>query len=193
MNPNEDLWAFSLRVYAGDGVASACLWLQDHRDVDVNVLLYCCWLGGRGVTLDNQSIAMARQVVAPWAQAVVQQLRTTRRWIKEQLLAGDGQADPDYVALRESIKAAELEAERLQQRMLAQLPMPTVNPAPRMGDPVQVTADNSVRYLMSLGAAFDATVTDHLAIVVAAASGSGRDVAARAIASSSPINVDDHE
>ena len=193
MNPNEDFWAFSLRTYAGDGVAPACLWLQDRCDVDVNLLLYCCWLGARGITLDSQSIAAARQAVAPWAQEVVQRLRMTRRWIKERLLAGDGQADPDYAALRESIKAAELEAERLQQRMLTQLATPTVNSETRVDDAVQVTADNSVRYLASLGATFDATVTDRLASVIAAASGSNREVAARAIASTSQMNVNDHE
>ncbi len=193
MTTNEDLWTFSLRVYAGNGVASACLWLQDQCDADVNVLLYCCWLGARHVALDDQSIATTRQAVAPWSQEVVQRLRKTRRWIKEQLLAGYGQIDPDYAALRESIKADELEAERLQQRMLAQLPMPAVNSETRVDDAVRVTADNSVRYLASLGAALDTAVTERLATVVAAASGSNAETAARAIVSSSRMTINADE
>ena len=190
MTTNEDLWAFSLRIYAGSGVAAACLWLQDQCDADVNVLLYCCWLGARQVALDDQSIATTCQAVAPWSQEVVQRLRKTRRWIKE---AGYGQVDPDYAALREAIKTDELEAERLQQRMLAQLPLPAVNSATRVDDAVQVIADNSIRYLATLVAAFDGPVTERLAIVVAAASGSNAETAARAIASSSRTTTNEHE
>src|SRR3954470_3940357 len=37
-------WNFSLELYAGEGVAEACLDLQERRGCDVNVLLFCCWL-----------------------------------------------------------------------------------------------------------------------------------------------------
>jgi uncharacterized protein (TIGR02444 family) len=194
MSTNEDLWTFSLRIYAGDGVASACLWLQDHRDADVNLLLYSCWLGSRGIPLDGRSIATARQAVAPWAQQTVRRLRTIRRWIKEQVLVDDRQGDRDYIALRESIKAAELEAERLQQRMLAKLPTPAIDSEARVYDAVQVITENSVRYLASLGAELDVALAERLAIVVAAASGSSRATAARAIASSrrtTTVNTDE--
>ena len=41
-------WNFSLELYAGDGVAEACLDLQERRGCDVNILLFCCWLGASG-------------------------------------------------------------------------------------------------------------------------------------------------
>ena len=41
-------WNFSLEIYAGEGVAEACLDLQARRGCDVNVLLFCCWLGASG-------------------------------------------------------------------------------------------------------------------------------------------------
>jgi len=37
-------WDFSLAVYRRPGVAAACLRLQDEAGVDVNLLLYFCWL-----------------------------------------------------------------------------------------------------------------------------------------------------
>lgn len=44
-------WDYSLRVYCGDGVPAACLDLQDRFEIDVNVMLFCSWIGqsGRGV------------------------------------------------------------------------------------------------------------------------------------------------
>jgi len=41
-------WNFSLELYAGEGVAEACLDLQERRGCDVNILLFCCWLGASG-------------------------------------------------------------------------------------------------------------------------------------------------
>ncbi|MFB3151067.1 MAG: TIGR02444 family protein, partial [Alphaproteobacteria bacterium] len=48
--PDNPCWDFALVVYRRDGVAEACLALQESQGVDVNVLLFCCWLGesGRG-------------------------------------------------------------------------------------------------------------------------------------------------
>ena len=66
MTAAEDLWGFSLRVYGSDRVADACLWLQDHRAIDVNLLLYCCWLGARGVRLAPETLLAARQLTSPW-------------------------------------------------------------------------------------------------------------------------------
>ena len=41
-------WNFSLEIYSGEGVAEACLDLQERRGCDVNILLFCCWLGASG-------------------------------------------------------------------------------------------------------------------------------------------------
>ena len=39
------LWAFSLAVYGGDGVAEECLDLQERLGLDVNILLFAAFLG----------------------------------------------------------------------------------------------------------------------------------------------------
>ena len=43
------LWRFSLTVYGRAGVPAACLALQDEGGRDVNLLLYCCWVGASGL------------------------------------------------------------------------------------------------------------------------------------------------
>jgi uncharacterized protein (TIGR02444 family) len=107
-------WRFSLAIYARPGVASACLVLQDQYRRDVNLALYCSWLGvsGRG-RLDAGSLAAADHAVADWRRDVVENFRAARRAIKAAAL-------PDSDGVYAKAKAVELEAERLLQRMLVE-------------------------------------------------------------------------
>ena len=103
---SSDLWSFSLGTYARPGVETACLTLQSHG---VNVCLLLCglWLGQRGVACSEQRLQQLREVVEPWDREVVEPLRALRTQWKA--LAS---ADAELNALREQIKALELEAER---------------------------------------------------------------------------------
>lgn len=109
-----EFWRFSLAVYARPGVAPACLVLQDQHGRDVNLMLYCCWLGAsaRG-RLDPDSLAAADRGVAAWRGEVVENLRAARRAIKAAAL-------PESDGIYAKAKALELEAERLLQRQLAE-------------------------------------------------------------------------
>ena len=104
----EELWRFSLAVYAAPGVAPHCLDLQDKCGADVNVVLALAWAGasGRGTVVTADLAALDREV-APLRRAVVEPLRAARRWLKS-AAADDGDLDD----LRTRIKAVELEAER---------------------------------------------------------------------------------
>jgi uncharacterized protein (TIGR02444 family) len=118
-----EFWRFSLAFYAEPGAAAACLELQDRHGLDVNLALYGCWLGlsGRG-RIDARGLAAADAAIADWRRSVIEPLRTVRRALK----ATDDAGEPE---LRERVKAAELEAERLCQNRLAALA-----PAPVAGD-----------------------------------------------------------
>ena len=179
MSSDSALWTYSLRVYGHDDVAASCLWLQDNHDVNVNLLLYGCWLGERGLELDLDTLAAARRAVEPWTKEVVEHLRHARRWIKAQLATAKAETDGDYAALRERIKAAELEAERLEQRVLEMLPTTACVSGIHVDDPVRVIANNAARYLHALGVRIDADVVAQLSVVVARASGSSRATASR--------------
>ena len=74
------LWAFSLAVYAGDGVADECLELQERLNLDVNLLLFAAFVGAvEGVQLEARDIAAADTAVAGWHGEIVRVLRRTRR------------------------------------------------------------------------------------------------------------------
>ncbi len=121
MSAGEDFWAFSLRVYGQAEVPAACLALQNDHGLDVNLLLYCCWLGIHGIELDIAALARALEFADPWSKHVVRPLRDARTWMKRASDAREKLPPDVYTELRESIKTIELQAERLEQLALAAL------------------------------------------------------------------------
>jgi uncharacterized protein (TIGR02444 family) len=108
---NNDFWRFSLAVYKPPDVAAECLALQEAVGLDVNLLLFCAWLGTRAIVLSRSDIEAASRVVALWHNSVVRPLRGVRRHIKTQY--GDA-----LESLRSRIKDDELRAEQIEQAML---------------------------------------------------------------------------
>jgi uncharacterized protein (TIGR02444 family) len=106
-----DLWQFAVRLYGGEGVADACLRLQDGHGVDIPLLLFAAWLAEKGVTLSPQRATEARDWVRAWQQEVVSTLRALRRRLKNAVSL----APPELAeGVRASIKRAELESEKVE-------------------------------------------------------------------------------
>jgi uncharacterized protein (TIGR02444 family) len=105
------LWNFSLALYALDGVAPACLQLQETAGVDVNLLLFCSWQAWQGIALEPADLAAVDAGVALWRADVVHPIRALRQQLKDY---------PHVEASRSLIKQAELEAERVQQQCMYQ-------------------------------------------------------------------------
>jgi len=104
-------WQFSLSIYSQADVAEECLALQQAIGIDVNVLLFCAWLGTRSIALSREDIVAAAANVDAWGENVVRPLRGVRQQMKA--LYRNGFAD-----LRERVKALELEAEQVEQAIL---------------------------------------------------------------------------
>jgi uncharacterized protein (TIGR02444 family) len=118
-SPADRFWRFSLALYDRPGVAEACLALQDRHGLDVNILMWCGWHAAEGRDLTAAGIAAAEAAVIEWQVAVIGSLRTIRRRLKGGLRNLPAEA---VEGLRLAIKAAELEAERIEQTALAALP-----------------------------------------------------------------------
>ena len=102
-----DLWSFALSTYARSGVEDACLRLQA-QGADVCLVLCGLWLEQRGVAPETSRLQALRQIAGPWQAEVVEPLRQVRtRW------RAMAQQDAELGALRERVKALELDAERL--------------------------------------------------------------------------------
>ncbi len=115
--PHHPLWDFSLHVYTSEGVGAACLALQEAHEIDVNVLLYCSWLGasGRGV-LTHAEMEAALATVADWHEEVVRSLRAVRTRMKRGLANAPAELAE---SLRQRIQKAEIDCEHTEQLMLA--------------------------------------------------------------------------
>jgi uncharacterized protein (TIGR02444 family) len=105
-------WKFSVAVYAAPGVADECIAVQDRYDIDVNVLLFCAWLGwSRRIGLTPKDIGAIDAVVRTWHENSVKPLRSVRQFTK-------GMPEDEVRRLRARVKAIELDAERIEQGML---------------------------------------------------------------------------
>jgi len=161
MSPHESFWDFSLRIYARENVPAACLRLQDEFNVDVNLLLYGCWLGVSGKDLDGNTLRRALEFSSVWNTEVVHPLRRIRRWMKDENCGGGEIDRVARLALRERVKATELAAEHLQQSTLAGW----IVPGGDFGSLEAVTA-NLRRYFEAIGIQLDGTAVENLAVIL---------------------------
>lgn len=153
---NNPFWDFSLAVYARDGTAPACLALQDTKGLDVNLLLFCCWAGATGRSLQRSELETLVETVKPWRTDVIEPLRHLRR-----KLGTGGDFDGASDALLKQLKSAELESEAVQQRILfEQISLEAGESS------VQVAAQNLKAYVELSGVQCDSAVTADLAAVL---------------------------
>ena len=112
------LWDFMTETYSQPGVEKACLALQNRFGADVNMVLFCIWLAycGAGSTNLAQNLGSALKLSRKWQKAMVEPLRTARNNLKDHIDASgmDGPTLDAASALRERIKASELEMERME-------------------------------------------------------------------------------
>ncbi len=159
--PPSQLWSFSLAVYRKPGVADACLALQDRHGLDVNLLLAALYAGQARIALDTDDWALLEAAVGAYHREVVRPLRAARRALKP-LAQGSATA----AQLRTAVKAAELDAEHLEQLMIeAALPRPGRSPADGRA--------NALAYLSACGVAPDAADLAALERLVAAIPSTG--------------------
>lgn len=166
-------WNFSLEVYGGDGAARACLDLQERRAADVNLLLYCAWLGasGRGtVTVEKLRAVIAD--IARWQTEVIQPARALRQKIKTLggATTGSGADFPAQVeAARRKAAEAELAAEHVEQLVLAaHAPFSGDRDKP-VRDRLRAAVGNLGVYAVCLGVTPDDRDREAIATILAAA------------------------
>ena len=160
--PESPFWDFSLATYGRPGVAPACLGLQERRGADVNVLLFCCWVGasGRG-TLGEEGMAGVLAAARPWQADVVSPLRGARKALK-------GRGEPAET-LRRRVAAVEIDAEHIEQLALeSAVTRPADAGRPEAARMADATA-NLAGYFRALGIAADESDRADAATILAGA------------------------
>ena len=130
-------WAFALAIYARPGVAEACLTLQNEADVDVMLMLMATFAAVRHRNLMTTiEIEALDEACRPWREQIVRRLRAIRTELKTGPKPAPGEATEPF---RARIKALELEAEKLENRILAEC-LPLKPPGQAKVGPEQLRA-----------------------------------------------------
>jgi uncharacterized protein (TIGR02444 family) len=160
-------WNFSLEIYAGEGVAAACLDLQGRRGCDVNILLFCCWLGASGrPTLTAERLRAILKVSDVWQAEIVRPLRQVRQLLKDKPWT---ETLPETVeAARRRVAEAELAAEHAEQLKLASLHAPPADRDRPVEKRLRSAVGNLGVYAVCLGVTPDAKDRDAVATLMRA-------------------------
>jgi uncharacterized protein (TIGR02444 family) len=102
---NNPLWDYSIATYDLEGVAPACLRLQDTFGLDVNLLFYAAWLAQLERRLSHHHLTALEALIADWRDDMVKPLRALRQRWRQVPYAAD---------IRDEIKSLELRAEQQQ-------------------------------------------------------------------------------
>lgn len=165
--PEHPFWDFSLEVYRIEGVPPACLVVQERHGVDVNVLLFCCWLGasGRGV-MSAGELRAALAAVDAWNREIVRSVRAVRQRLK-----GGMPPAPRALsdALRSRIAKIEVDLEHVEQLTIAAAVDRPANDALAAEKRAADAAANVGAYLATIGARLVDDDRRQLATILAAA------------------------
>lgn len=99
------LWEFSVSVYAQPEMERLCLWLQDHRQVNVNTLLWALWLDEQQIAFDADHWQRGLSRAAVWQRWWVIPLRSLRRRLPKRR---------PWLGVRARVQQWELNGERRQ-------------------------------------------------------------------------------
>lgn len=137
--PNNEFCRFSQRVYAAREVSGECLVLQDTGGVNINLLLFCAWLGWiGGISLNDDDIDACHQQIDGWDRGCVRPLRDVRRYLREMSFAE---------GFRGRIKELELEAEWNEQLLLFEFAQQALLPSRTAGIQEKALRSNLSRLL----------------------------------------------
>jgi uncharacterized protein (TIGR02444 family) len=150
-------WRFSLKFYGQSGVSDACIALQDGCGIDVNLLLFLFWLASERQLLSADEVKKLDTTIKSWRELTIIPIRDTRRKLK----GAKTFVDPaKQEALRDKVKAVELEAEKLQQEALYAFTQS--GPLGKPSEPPAAARGNVAALERAMGASFPKASVDVL-------------------------------
>jgi uncharacterized protein (TIGR02444 family) len=119
-NQKNSFWQYSLAHYGRAKVAECCLNYQDGDSANVNLILFCCWLGFSGQRLEPAALEKARSLIEAWDLQAVQKLRSVRRFLVSSQSTPGEMVKSDVVVgeMIQSLQQVELMAEQVVQNAL---------------------------------------------------------------------------
>lgn len=112
--PNSDFWNYSTQIWTLPEVEAICLDLQNNYGANINMLLYCCWVGDKKLSLNDDDLQVLLDTVQPW-QTIIKPLRDSRKMMQQHLIAMPANMVDQTV---NNITEMELNAEHMSQMAL---------------------------------------------------------------------------
>ena len=139
-----DFWTWSLSTYRHRDVQETTIKLQDDFDLNVNIILWCCWCASAYQELPEFALRKAIEETSKWTNSITAPIRGARRASKEQV--------KDNRALYEALKNVELMAEEVEQKALEEIAIDHLAPSGHE-TPMSMARRNLSRYVSFAGAA----------------------------------------
>ena len=158
-----DFPAYSIALYGCENVEENCLILQDRYGLDVNAVLFCYWFGAHHGLISEDLWTRIDEISRQWQSRLIRPLREARRWLKEPGFA----TSQEQQDLRERIKADEIAAELLQQRMMQEACVDFEAGAP--AEAAEAARRNAAALLRRRGIALDGENRELLTAISSAA------------------------
>ncbi len=118
-------WAWANDIYARPGVSESLISAQDNAGLNVNIVLWACWSATAFDDIPEPAMQSAMKAVADWHNNVTTPLRAARRGAKP------FEEQPGFqhaASLRNAVKKAELDAERVEIEILEDCAARQLNP-----------------------------------------------------------------
>lgn len=163
---DDGIWQQMVHLYQSPGIADHCLHCQDRLRLSVTTMLSLVLLAatGRGAIRPPAAARIAAESER-WQAEVLRPLRQARNALKAFL---QGDEAPDLAELRRALLARELDAERIEQRLvlaLTEAPQALVPAA----DPLADASAALARYLLALPCSPDLESRQRLCLILSAA------------------------
>ncbi|RDH83070.1 MAG: TIGR02444 family protein [endosymbiont of Galathealinum brachiosum] len=144
--PNSELWTYSTQIWTLPEVETICLELQNNYDANINMLLYCCWVGDKNLNLNDDDLQTLLDAVQPW-QIIIKPLRDSRKMMQQHLIAMPAEMVDQTVS---NMSEMELNAEHMTQLALEKALKPEkISPCESMGS-IECSFSNIKAYINSL-------------------------------------------
>lgn len=153
--PSSALWDFSTRTYRIPQVETACLNLQDTVNADVNIILYCCWMGEQRHALSSEQLKLLMETTDPWQNSILKPLRNARRMMKQHIIAMPAELLEQTI---NNMSEMEINAERMEQQALEKAIDTDSLPVDDSRSPLDISTANLSLYLQQLDGA--TTISD---------------------------------
>ena len=144
--PNSEFWNYSTQIWTLPGIEPVCLEFQNNYDANVNILLYCCWVGDKKLSINDDDVQVLLDTAQPW-QTIIKPLRDSRKMMQQNLMAMPSEMIEQTTS---NICEMELNAEHMEQLALEKaLNLSQVTPCTDTSN-IECSLNNLNRYLQSI-------------------------------------------